>query len=113
LWTTHSSFNDFTTILFLQTTEPSRYTKLNPTKTTTRTKTTTEKITKKEEEEDTSNPCQGECVNGLFALFCDDIDENAYCPSEGSCCITTGEQEKVVVTTTTSKPTTVIIFKLQ
>lgn len=34
------------------------------------------------------NPCRGECVSGLFALFCDDIDENADCPEGGSCCIT-------------------------
>lgn len=33
-------------------------------------------------------PCRGECVSGLFALFCDDIDSEAECPSEGSCCIT-------------------------
>lgn len=33
-------------------------------------------------------PCRGECVSGLFALFCDDIDENAVCPEDGSCCIT-------------------------
>lgn len=32
--------------------------------------------------------CQGECVNGLLALFCDDIDTNAFCPGEDSCCIT-------------------------
>lgn len=36
-----------------------------------------------------SKPCSGECVSGLFALFCDDIDSEADCPSEGSCCITT------------------------
>ena len=33
-------------------------------------------------------PCRGECVSGLFALFCDDIDTGAYCADEGSCCIT-------------------------
>ncbi|CAH1979410.1 unnamed protein product [Acanthoscelides obtectus] len=32
--------------------------------------------------------CNGECVSGLFALFCDDIDSEADCPNEGSCCIT-------------------------
>lgn len=32
--------------------------------------------------------CSGECVSGLFALFCDDIDTEAYCPGEDSCCIT-------------------------
>lgn len=32
--------------------------------------------------------CQGDCVSGFFALLCDDIDTNAYCPNDGSCCIT-------------------------
>lgn len=32
--------------------------------------------------------CQGECVNGLLALFCDDIDSSATCPEDESCCIT-------------------------
>lgn len=32
--------------------------------------------------------CPGECVSGLFALFCDDIDSEAHCPGEGSCCTT-------------------------
>ncbi|XP_069675785.1 protein masquerade-like [Periplaneta americana] len=33
-------------------------------------------------------PCRGECVSGLFALFCDDVDSEAHCPDEGSCCVT-------------------------
>ena len=33
-------------------------------------------------------PCKGECVNGLFALFCDNIDSDADCPGDASCCIT-------------------------
>ncbi|CAH0384577.1 unnamed protein product [Bemisia tabaci] len=33
-------------------------------------------------------PCKGECVSGLFALFCDDIDPSAHCPGDDSCCIT-------------------------
>lgn len=46
-----------------------------------------------EEEEETSNgqgkkDCEGDCVNGLVALFCDDIDSEAFCPSDESCCIT-------------------------
>lgn len=32
-------------------------------------------------------PCPGECLNGFFVIFCDDIDPDAYCPGEGSCCI--------------------------
>lgn len=36
-----------------------------------------------------SKPCRGECVSGLFALFCDDVDSDAYCPGEdNSCCVT-------------------------
>ncbi|XP_008488273.1 protein masquerade-like [Diaphorina citri] len=29
-----------------------------------------------------SKPCHGECVSGLFALFCDDIDTTASCPGD-------------------------------
>lgn len=32
-------------------------------------------------------PCRGRCVSGLFALLCDDIDTNAFCPGDGNCCI--------------------------
>ncbi|KAF4514078.1 UNVERIFIED_CONTAM: hypothetical protein B566_EDAN018959, partial [Ephemera danica] len=35
-----------------------------------------------------SKPCRGECVSGLFALFCDDVDTEASCPGDDSCCIT-------------------------
>lgn len=38
--------------------------------------------------------CDGECVSGLFALFCDKLDEEAYCPNEASCCITSDDGEK-------------------
>lgn len=31
--------------------------------------------------------CRGRCVSGLFALLCDDIDTNAFCPGDGNCCI--------------------------
>lgn len=34
------------------------------------------------------NKCKGECINGFLALLCDDIDANADCPAENSCCIT-------------------------
>ncbi|CAH0562526.1 unnamed protein product [Brassicogethes aeneus] len=56
-------------------------------------------------------PCKGECVSGLFALFCDDIDSDADCPNEGSCCITVPLNEEspeppARVTTTTYRPTT-------
>lgn len=32
--------------------------------------------------------CKGECVNGLFAFLCDNIDTDADCPGDGFCCIT-------------------------
>ncbi|TMW44903.1 hypothetical protein DOY81_010020, partial [Sarcophaga bullata] len=31
-------------------------------------------------------------MNGILAIFCDDIDSDAFCPNEGSCCIT-GQQQ--------------------
>jgi len=37
--------------------------------------------------------CEGECMNGIFAIFCDDIDSDAFCPGEGSCCVTGGASE--------------------
>lgn len=43
------------------------------------------------------NECSGDCVNGLIALFCDDVDADAFCPNEGSCCIT--QDEKLQLTT--------------
>ncbi|XP_055609384.1 protein masquerade [Uranotaenia lowii] len=50
--------------------------------------------------------CDGECVNGLFALFCDDVDSEAFCPNEGSCCVTgTVDDTKHEVTTTRRPPT--------
>ncbi|CAB0019324.1 unnamed protein product [Nesidiocoris tenuis] len=39
-------------------------------------------------QEGNGHKCRGECVSGLFALFCDDIDTEAACPGEDSCCIT-------------------------
>ncbi|XP_045779573.1 protein masquerade [Maniola jurtina] len=32
--------------------------------------------------------CRGDCISGLFALLCDHVDEDATCPSEGTCCLT-------------------------
>ncbi|XP_048507016.1 protein masquerade isoform X2 [Athalia rosae] len=52
-------------------------------------------------------PCKGECVTGLFALFCDNIDSEADCPSDGSCCITDApEKLPESTTTTTPRPST-------
>lgn len=51
--------------------------------------------------------CEGECVNGLFALFCDDVDSDAFCPNEGSCCVTGGTDDtKQEIATTTRRPAT-------
>lgn len=33
--------------------------------------------------------CDGECMSGLLALLCDEVDTNAYCENDGSCCILT------------------------
>lgn len=53
--------------------------------------------------------CRGECVSGLFALFCDDLDTDAFCPGEASCCITGSDSESnsdnKVTATTTPRPT--------
>lgn len=57
--------------------------------------------------------CRGECVSGLFALFCDDVDSDATCPGGASCCITNSEssssevvQQQKIPVTTTNRPTT-------
>lgn len=56
--------------------------------------------------------CKGECVAGLFALFCDDIDSDAFCPGEASCCVKADEDsnnlldEKSTTTTTVQPPRT-------
>lgn len=54
------------------------------------------------------NECSGDCVNGLIALFCDDVDSDAFCPNEGSCCITTDEK----LQTTTPRITTPVSQRL-
>ncbi|XP_066593179.1 protein masquerade-like [Prorops nasuta] len=48
--------------------------------------------------------CKGECTYGLFALFCDNIDIEADCPGDGTCCIT--EPPVKIDTTTTLRPAT-------
>lgn len=42
------------------------------------------------------NKCAGDCINGFLALFCDDIDTNADCPEESSCCITNPVSDDVL-----------------
>jgi Clip-domain serine protease homolog masquerade len=50
--------------------------------------------------------CEGECVSGLFALFCDDIDTDAFCPNEGSCCMPAGSVSDKEISTTSPRTTT-------
>lgn len=53
--------------------------------------------------------CRGECVSGIFSLFCDDLDTEAVCPGGASCCITAAEsnqQEGQQIPQTTQRPTT-------
>nr|XP_023016770.1 serine proteinase stubble [Leptinotarsa decemlineata] len=38
--------------------------------------------------------CSGECVSGILGLFCDDIDSEADCPNQGSCCITASDSSE-------------------
>lgn len=40
-----------------------------------------------EDNQISSRPCDGECVSGLFALLCDDVDSSAYCENDASCCV--------------------------
>ncbi|XP_072758423.1 protein masquerade [Anoplolepis gracilipes] len=56
----------------------------------------------------TLHPCKGKCTNALYALFCDNIDEDADCPADGSvtvCCVNESSPEKAE-TTTTIRPST-------
>lgn len=48
---------------------------------------TTTTTTTTPEPEPGQKACRGRCVSGLFALLCDDIDTNAFCPGDGNCCI--------------------------
>ncbi|KAJ8983511.1 hypothetical protein NQ317_012002, partial [Molorchus minor] len=50
-------------------------------------------------------PCNGNCVSGFLALFCEEIDNDADCPDEGNCCITIRPPSPRPVPTT-SRPTT-------
>ncbi|XP_030380376.1 protein masquerade [Scaptodrosophila lebanonensis] len=55
--------------------------------------------------------CEGECMNGIFAIFCDDIDSDAFCPGEGSCCVTGTASEAVPTKATPTKPAVKIASK--
>ncbi|EDV95841.1 protein masquerade [Drosophila grimshawi] len=101
-----------------------------PTTTTTTTEAATEEDEEEEDddEEEVSNKnesnnkikgqgqvlkeCEGECMNGIFAIFCDDIDSEAFCPGEGSCCVTgTASEAPPAKTPPPSKPATKIVAK--
>lgn len=49
--------------------------------------------------------CEGECMNGILAIFCDDIDSEAFCPNEGSCCITGQAQQSATSPAIKNTPT--------
>ncbi|XP_053952471.1 protein masquerade [Anastrepha ludens] len=53
----------------------------------------------------TLKECEGECMNGIFAIFCDDIDSEAFCPGEGSCCVTGAASEATPTLATKTTPT--------
>lgn len=99
------------------TTEPIR-SKVNPSTRPTRPAQTKQRPTEAIEEEQSNNQkdCAGECVGGLFALFCDDLDSDAFCPNEGSCCITgadaQGTNNNKVTAATTRRPATPVSDKL-
>lgn len=52
--------------------------------------------------------CRGECISGLFALLCDQVDEQGTCSDGGVCCITDTKNNDVTTRrpTTTPRPTT-------
>ncbi|KAJ8955423.1 hypothetical protein NQ318_003521 [Aromia moschata] len=53
--------------------------------------------------------CSGNCVSGIVALFCEQIDSKAHCPDDGYCCITPDEEFEPPSprpVTTSPRPTT-------
>ncbi|CAH2095572.1 unnamed protein product [Euphydryas editha] len=51
--------------------------------------------------------CRGECLSGLLVLLCENVDNDAVCPSEGTCCLTEPyATEATRRPTTTPRPTT-------
>lgn len=62
---------------------------------------------------DFRKPCSGECRNIIFAaLTCDDIDSDARCPGDDTCCIL-GPPTRPEITTTLRPLTTTAKTKLQ
>ncbi|XP_053615319.1 protein masquerade [Plodia interpunctella] len=54
--------------------------------------------------------CTGDCMNALFALLCDHVDDEATCPDGDTCCLRDPPKEvvekpKLPKTTTTPRPT--------
>lgn len=39
------------------------------------------------------HPCAGDCVGSFVSLFCDELDAEAFCPNEGTCCKTNEDGE--------------------
>lgn len=39
------------------------------------------------------HPCAGDCVGSFVSLFCDELDAEAFCPNEGTCCKTSEDGE--------------------
>lgn len=97
-------------VLYFQTTTEASKVKVNsPPKTTkspANSKPSKQQPAQHKETPGTQSECSGDCVNGLIALFCDDIDADAFCPNEGSCCITQDEK----LQPTTPKVTTPVSY---
>lgn len=55
-----------------------------------------------------SRVCDGDCVSGWVALFCEEVDSDAYCPNDLSCC----KSESANVQVTTPKPVRFHFFTL-
>ncbi|KAK0090600.1 hypothetical protein PV325_010566 [Microctonus aethiopoides] len=51
-----------------------------------------------------TKPCKGDCFNALIALLCDNVDRDAYCPADGTCCISDPPAKEEI--TTTVRPST-------
>lgn len=50
------------------------------------------------------HPCAGDCVGSFVSLFCDELDAEAFCPNEGTCCKSTGEDGEHKGTTPRPQP---------
>uniref|UniRef100_A0A1A9UG58 Peptidase S1 domain-containing protein n=1 Tax=Glossina austeni TaxID=7395 RepID=A0A1A9UG58_GLOAU len=85
--------------------KPSKHKKTQPTATTTTTTTPNPPEEEEDDAEETDDEektenghvykeCEGECINGILAIFsCDEIDSDAFCPNQEGCCITNSRPE--------------------